>query len=137
MPNSVPAEVLAPEDYAAAMKELRGTRRQKEVAGRGGMTPNHWNRLENARSRLTPQTQAKVALGLGVEFERFARVVLEHAQRRLQRRPDADGTNLAEPPPVPYAPEDTRLHQIEAHVRASAESLIQAFRLLHELSSAR
>lgn len=136
MRNSVPAEVLGPEDYAAAIKELRGTRKQKEVADRAGITPNHWNRLESSRSRLTPKTQAKVARGLGVEFERFAQVVLENAQRRLRERPGTGGSAVAEPP-ASYGPDDTRLRQVEAHVRASAESLIQAFRLLYELSSAR
>lgn len=130
MRNKVLLTVLSPEDYAAAIKELRGTRKQNEVAERGGVSPNHWNRLESGGSLPAPETQAKLARGLGVDFERFAQVVLDHAHRRLQQRPAAEASQLAEPA-VSYGSDDARLRQVESHVRASADHLIQAFRLFH------
>lgn len=136
MRKKVFPEVLSPADYAAAIKELRGTRTQKEVAERGKVAPNHWNRLEGAASLPEPETQGKLARGLSVEFERFAQVVLEHAQRRWRRRPAADASQLAEPV-APYGSDDTRLRQVERQVRESAENLVRAFRLFHEISSPR
>lgn len=136
MRKKVFPEVLSPADYAAAIKELRGTRSQKEVAERGEIAPHHWNRFENAASLPEPETQGKLAKGLGVEFERFAQVVLEHAQRRWRRRPTADASQVAELA-VPYDSDDSRLRQVESKVRASAENLVQAFRLFREITSPR
>jgi len=135
MSKSVREEVLSPADYAAAIRELRGPRTQSEVAADAGMAPGHWNRLEKGTAHLEPATQAKVARGLGVTFERFSRAVLHHALQRLEK-PIASAASEVADVAAPYDAADTRLLQVEGHVRASAENLILALRLYHQLSSA-
>lgn len=81
-----------PQDFASALKELRGSRTQKEVAERAGLDPATWSAYERGSRVPRPERLEQVARGLGIDVVSLQAAVLERSTRRLA---DATIRNLA------------------------------------------
>jgi len=94
-------------DLASAIKQLRGTRSQKEVAEKADIDPSTWSLYEAGKQG--PRTQERfeqIARGLGCTPERFEEVIWEHRNQRVAReeeRPQAVDA-IQEPGDEPSSP---------------------------------
>lgn len=69
-------------DLATALKKLRGSRTQKEVARRAELSPSTWNQYEKARRLPKEESWPKLARGLGCsEEELWDEVVIAYHER--------------------------------------------------------
>jgi transcriptional regulator with XRE-family HTH domain len=69
-------------DLATALKKLRGSRTQKEVARKAELSPSTWNQYEKARRLPKEESWPKLARGLDCSMEELWEAVLLAYQER-------------------------------------------------------
>lgn len=72
-------------DVALAIRKLRGTRTQKEVADAAGVDRPTWNQYEKARAMPKRANFDKIADGLGVPPRRLDEEIMKAWRERLDR----------------------------------------------------
>lgn len=75
-------------DLATALKKLRGSRTQKEVARQAELSPSTWNQYEKARRLPKEESWPKLARGLGCSMEELWDAVLIAYQERTGKSLD-------------------------------------------------
>jgi len=75
-------------DLATALKKLRGSRTQKEVARLGGLSPSTWNQYEKARRLPKEESWPKLARGLGCSVEELWDALVAAYQERTGKTPE-------------------------------------------------
>lgn len=75
--------MLDPQDFAGALRELRGSRTQKEVAERAGLDPATWSAYERGSRVPRPERLEQVARGLGIDLASLQNAILERSTQRL------------------------------------------------------
>jgi len=77
--------MIEAEDYAAAVRELRGERTQKECALAAGIDRPTWNLYERGKATPKRKNYAKLARGLGVTETELTEAVIEAWRERMDR----------------------------------------------------
>lgn len=77
-------------DLATALKKLRGSRTQKEVARKAELSPSTWNQYEKARRLPKEESWPKLARGLGCSVEELWDEVVTAYQERTGKTLDRD-----------------------------------------------
>lgn len=80
--------MLFKDDFATAVKRLRGRRTQKEVAARADLSPSTWNQYEKAHRLPKEESWAKIVRGLGCSEEELCDEVVRAYQERTGRVPE-------------------------------------------------
>lgn len=73
------------DDLGEAIRDLRGSRSQKQVARRAGICPAAWSLYESGRRRPREETLAKIVRSLGCTRLDFETRVWQFRRRRLLR----------------------------------------------------
>jgi|GEM_PF-5333082 len=75
-------------DLATALKMLRGSRTQKEVARQAGLSPSTWNQYEKAKRLPKEESWPKLARGLDCSLDDLWDQVVVAYQERTGRTPE-------------------------------------------------
>jgi transcriptional regulator with XRE-family HTH domain len=113
-----------------AIKRLRGSRSQTEVARRAGIPRSVWNRYERGKRLATEDARRKIALGLGCTLLELEREIWEVRQKRLAAEEAAASTveeeageYHVEPADEEERPADRLLREIREHTNGLARHL--------------
>lgn len=94
--------VFENKDLGAAIRELRGSRQQKDLASRADVTPATWSRWENGHQAPNKESFAKIAQALDCTSEQLAEKAWQSRRWRLRRESAVERTappaGEAEPP---------------------------------------
>lgn len=77
--------MLEPDDVATAIKEIRGARKQKQVAARAGINASTWSRYEQGHQMPAPDSWGRIVSGLECTPYEFARALAGAMLTRLAR----------------------------------------------------
>lgn len=77
---------------SVAIKRLRGSRSQTEVARRAGIPRSVWNRYERGKRLATEEARRKIARGLGCTLLELEREMWDVRQKRLAAEAAAAST---------------------------------------------
>jgi len=81
----IPAMLLFdPRDVAAAIIQLRGDRKQVDMAEKAGISKSQWSKYESGKQRsVMPKTLASILKSLGCSESELLEAVLKARARRL------------------------------------------------------
>lgn len=115
-------------DLGVAIRRLRGSRPQWELAEAAGMTTSSWSDYERGKRKPRPKQKERIAAALGRTVKELDREALEVANERSKAE---DGAG--EPPETSdslLANTDRELHEIDRNLDAllARKKLLLAFR---------
>ena len=130
-----------PRDLACAIKKLRGSRHQKDLAKSVGVSAGTWCKWEKGDTTPRSVSLIRIAQALGFSVERLSEVIWECRQMRVggEIRPEA-ASDQRPPHPAPLVRETDRMllkidRQLDSLLTSKSALLRMREQLVSESSS--